>query len=148
MSDFCRHGVYVGGSGYDLMCHRCEMDDPDPTPRELYKELSKLRRELNEAASTFWTHQSEMVPMLLKGRSVGVLPAVFNHLIAAWKVIEEDMQASIKQKREEFRSSLKWAKSWDDDHWFDVHKFESGGPTYDPRVHFNVDNQPSDWDVE
>ena len=25
--DVCRHGVYVGGCGADLMCGRCEMGD-------------------------------------------------------------------------------------------------------------------------
>jgi hypothetical protein len=32
--DFCRHGVYVGGCGYDFMCGACEMGDPDLTLRE------------------------------------------------------------------------------------------------------------------
>lgn len=27
--DFCVHGTYVGGCGYDFMCFRCEMEEPD-----------------------------------------------------------------------------------------------------------------------
>jgi hypothetical protein len=34
MTDYCKHGVFVGGCGIDWMCHACEMGDVEPTPTE------------------------------------------------------------------------------------------------------------------
>jgi len=30
--DYCRHGVFVGGSGIDWMCFACEQGDDEPEP--------------------------------------------------------------------------------------------------------------------
>ena len=37
MTDYCKHGVFVGGCGIDWMCHACEMGDVEPTPAELFE---------------------------------------------------------------------------------------------------------------
>ena len=34
MTDYCKHGVFVGGCGIDWMCQACEMGDVEPTPTE------------------------------------------------------------------------------------------------------------------
>lgn len=44
--DHCRHGVYVGGCGWDFMCPVCEAGDPEPTVRELAVRVDRLAREL------------------------------------------------------------------------------------------------------
>lgn len=40
--DYCRHGVFVGGCGFDHMCHWCEMGEDPPTQAE--RDADKLRR--------------------------------------------------------------------------------------------------------
>lgn len=44
--DHCRHGVYVGGCGYDYMCPACEMGDPDLTVRQAAAHVDALAREV------------------------------------------------------------------------------------------------------
>jgi hypothetical protein len=42
MTDYCKHGVYVGGCGIDWMCHACEMGDVEPTPTEAADRMVEL----------------------------------------------------------------------------------------------------------
>lgn len=44
--DHCRHGVYVGGCGYDFTCHACEMGDPDLTLRQAQTIVDSAAREM------------------------------------------------------------------------------------------------------
>ena len=45
-ADHCKHGVYVGGCGYDFMCHDCEMGYPDQTLRDAAARVDRLAREV------------------------------------------------------------------------------------------------------
>lgn len=47
--NYCRHGVYVGGCGYDHMCGWCESGEEPPTQRELdTRRLAKAERDYDE----------------------------------------------------------------------------------------------------
>lgn len=47
--NYCRHGVYVGGCGYDHMCHWCEMGE-DPPPQSVVdaQRLAKAERDYDQ----------------------------------------------------------------------------------------------------
>lgn len=42
MTDYCKHGVFVGGCGIDWMCQACEMGDVEPTPTEAADRMVEL----------------------------------------------------------------------------------------------------------
>lgn len=43
-ADHCKHGVYVGGCGYDFMCGACEDGWPDETLREAIRNVDRHAR--------------------------------------------------------------------------------------------------------
>jgi hypothetical protein len=45
-ADHCKHGVYVGGCGYDFMCGACENGDPDMTLREAIAAVDREARKV------------------------------------------------------------------------------------------------------
>lgn len=49
-ADHCKHGVYVGGCGWDFMCGRCEDGSPDLTLRQAAEHVDRLARGLWSAS--------------------------------------------------------------------------------------------------
>lgn len=50
--NYCKHGTYVGGCGYDHMCHWCEMGEEPPTQRELdAQRLAKAEHDYDQLVS-------------------------------------------------------------------------------------------------
>ena len=69
MSDYCKHGNYVGGCGIDWMCHLCEMGDEPPSVneqkahmRKIYQNMCVFLREygLNFNHNPVWIHREIM----------------------------------------------------------------------------------------
>lgn len=103
MSDRCKHGVHVGGSGIDWMCGACEMGDPDPTVNELYDHLLRL---MNQRA--------ERYGMLLEYIPVDALPD------RSWvPSILADNSRAIAGTLAEIAEARAWSEHDDDNRWLD-----------------------------
>lgn len=97
--DFCRHGRYVGGCGYDFMCGACEMGDPDLT-------LAEARRVADREIADFWDLFDRLVANVGHVEACGVIDR-----------LGEPVFATLANAVELVRSIAEVAHGpWDDDY--------------------------------
>lgn len=97
--DHCRHGVYVGGCGYDFMCHYCEMGDPDPTPNEFLADFTRAKDALVE----LWR-------VIVEEKGLGV--TLFDSISEGGSEAYE-----LKRHWRNYELAMEWAENGDDDRW-------------------------------
>lgn len=70
--DFCPHGVYVGGCGYDFMCLQCELDEPEVDEFDILYQIEYLYRsedsgEVIGAVYKAWNGYGEEISLGVSG---------------------------------------------------------------------------------
>jgi hypothetical protein len=110
MSDYCKHGIYVGNAYTgDHMCGRCEDDTPDPTPRELRADLVRACENVENRAA-LWESivaKSAFPAMLLTHENVH-------------REVMREALGEMRSARRRLTHALWWATHEDDDEWLDT----------------------------
>lgn len=144
-ADHCKHGVYVGGCGYDYSCFACEMGDPDPTIGDLDNSISELENLRSNHRSKLWAGMSDVAALV----EYSVMLTVANHAAEIDKLIKDDLDRQIKVLRAQRDEIAKWADSEQDDDWMRKRHYaqidayrEAGGEPHavDYNVYSNCDN--------
>lgn len=114
-ADHCRHGVYVGGCGYDFMCMACELGDPDPTPNDLRASISQCQNKVYQRW-ILWLRVLEFCPPEMIRDFGPKLPEL---------LANTDEARALKGLLQGLDEALQWAENDEDDTWLSRrHDFE------------------------
>lgn len=77
--NYCRHGTYVGGCGYDHLCFWCEMGEEPPTRHEIdTREIERAQQSYDDYVRII---SDVLEPLWGRARTVAWLGGqTFNHL--------------------------------------------------------------------
>jgi len=118
MTDYCKHGVYVGGCGIDWMCHACEMGDVEPTPNEAAARMVEL-------FGRYISRRTELLMLIASTKADNASGDTANLDSLAGRILNGDQTllgshnnlANFHSAVSTWQEACEWAEGPDDNDW-------------------------------